>query len=352
MKEKELKSNEKNVGTNVSACAMEKTISNKTNANIARPTFEEHTTTSSKANPNLISNYQPLISKHQSLNSKFSPLTANSNAITLIALIITIIVMLILVGVTVTIALNGGLFSQAKQATRRTGIGVVKELVYTDIGEKQIENEGDKVTRSQLKDILEQYFKDVPDISSMTDEELGEVKLTVKEEYGGYKDVPLTDIYGGIFSTKQEFLAEEILKNDTSSSNDIERSPYVKYNNMLWRVLYDVDSGYGVQLVIDQTEVTNGKIQPVRLGKCDEELLRYDSNANKLNDLSKGMLSYNNAVDRLNYEASKYLIGGLNDVVDCGRSLGTAPDFSGDPNPDTYWISNKEGEYPLLNRKN
>ena len=36
--------------------------------------------------------------------------------ITLIALIITIIVMLILVGVTITVSLNGGLFEKAKQA--------------------------------------------------------------------------------------------------------------------------------------------------------------------------------------------------------------------------------------------
>ena len=37
--------------------------------------------------------------------------------ITLIALIITIIVMLILVGVTINVALNGGLFSKAEDAT-------------------------------------------------------------------------------------------------------------------------------------------------------------------------------------------------------------------------------------------
>lgn len=40
--------------------------------------------------------------------------------ITLIALVITIIVMLILVGVTITMALNGKLFDYAKDATQRT----------------------------------------------------------------------------------------------------------------------------------------------------------------------------------------------------------------------------------------
>ena len=45
---------------------------------------------------------------------------AQNKGITLIALIITIIVMLILVGVTINVALNGGLFTKAETATRAT----------------------------------------------------------------------------------------------------------------------------------------------------------------------------------------------------------------------------------------
>jgi type II secretory pathway pseudopilin PulG len=40
--------------------------------------------------------------------------------ITLVALVITIIVMLILVGVSITVALNGGLFTSAKEAANNT----------------------------------------------------------------------------------------------------------------------------------------------------------------------------------------------------------------------------------------
>ena len=40
--------------------------------------------------------------------------------ITLVALVITIIVMLILVGVSITVALNGGLFTNAKDAANNT----------------------------------------------------------------------------------------------------------------------------------------------------------------------------------------------------------------------------------------
>ncbi len=47
--------------------------------------------------------------------------------ITLVALVITIIVMLILVGVSVTVALNGGLFDTAKDATTKTNDALVAE---------------------------------------------------------------------------------------------------------------------------------------------------------------------------------------------------------------------------------
>lgn len=40
--------------------------------------------------------------------------------ITLVALVITIIVMLILVGVSVTVAINGGLFTKAQDGARNT----------------------------------------------------------------------------------------------------------------------------------------------------------------------------------------------------------------------------------------
>jgi len=56
----------------------------------------------------------------------------NSRGITLIALIITIIVMLILVGVSVTVALKGELFSTAKQASAQTQEERDKELALDE----------------------------------------------------------------------------------------------------------------------------------------------------------------------------------------------------------------------------
>jgi len=56
----------------------------------------------------------------------------NAKGITLIALIITIIVMLILVGVSVTVALKGGLFSTAQEVTAKTEIERDRELALDE----------------------------------------------------------------------------------------------------------------------------------------------------------------------------------------------------------------------------
>ena len=62
----------------------------------------------------------------------------NYKGITLIALIITIIVMMILVGVSVTIAINGGLFGATREASFKTMMSGYKEQVDTYSMEKRI----------------------------------------------------------------------------------------------------------------------------------------------------------------------------------------------------------------------
>ena len=57
----------------------------------------------------------------------------NKNGITLIALVITIIVMLILAGVTITMAVNGGLFDYAKRAGEETEIARDEELIMSSL---------------------------------------------------------------------------------------------------------------------------------------------------------------------------------------------------------------------------
>ncbi len=97
---------------------------------------------STKNCSNLISNHQHLISDHK--------------AITLIALVITIIIMLILVSVTVTMALNGGLFNTTKEAAKGTQLDTDREsllgAVLGSIGRKS------KVDYDELEKNLPEGF--------------------------------------------------------------------------------------------------------------------------------------------------------------------------------------------------
>ena len=74
--------------------------------------------------------------------------------ITLVALIITIIVMLILVAVTISVALNGGLFDNARKARRETKIAQVKEAMALAKAE-----------------ILSDYYANTDNASSVTQQE-------------------------------------------------------------------------------------------------------------------------------------------------------------------------------------
>ena len=57
----------------------------------------------------------------------------SQKGITLIALIITIIVMLILVGVTINVALNGGLFTKASEASKQMQVEAEKEELLSSV---------------------------------------------------------------------------------------------------------------------------------------------------------------------------------------------------------------------------
>ena len=72
------------------------------------------------------------------------------NGITLIALIITIIVMLILVGVTINVALNGGLFDKAKTATFETEMAQIQEQITIAKAVKIADNDNTEVSWSDL----------------------------------------------------------------------------------------------------------------------------------------------------------------------------------------------------------
>ena len=106
----------------------------------------------------------------------------NTKGITLIALIITIIILLILTGVTMNIAVNGGLFNNAQRAVDDTNTKVsstqdrVDELsgVLDDVASQQDEHNwnraGDNITCSHcgLSFVIGDYLGYTPDATSQT----------------------------------------------------------------------------------------------------------------------------------------------------------------------------------------
>ena len=76
-------------------------------------------------------------------NDPIAP-TQKNKGITLIALIITIIVMLILVGVTINVALNGGLFTSARKGTYQTQASIIKEQLEVEKATMVANNNGDE----------------------------------------------------------------------------------------------------------------------------------------------------------------------------------------------------------------
>ncbi len=110
------------------------------------------------------------------------------NGITLIALVITIIVMLILVIVTVSFAMNGGLFTNAREASSgyRAGqiteaISIVKGEIYADyysqkLSANDIKKENCKEVLDRVNDYLAGSGLDV----TKTSASIVDGKLTVK----------------------------------------------------------------------------------------------------------------------------------------------------------------------------
>ena len=76
----------------------------------------------------------------------------NHRGITLIALIITIIVMIILVGVTINIALNGGLFETTEKAAKGTQIEADREILQVGVAGALVSEEG--ITKESLQNNL------------------------------------------------------------------------------------------------------------------------------------------------------------------------------------------------------
>ena len=134
--------------------------------------------------------------------------------LTLIALIVTIIVMIILAGIAIS-AITGksGITNQARESKNKSERQEIIESAKSQISDTLVENVGTDITRSQLKEILDKYFENVPDDYTL------DTELTTKSEYGDYV-IKVSEIYDRttIFADNGEDSSETTPAN-TSSTN-------------------------------------------------------------------------------------------------------------------------------------
>ena len=157
----------------------------------------------------------------------------NKNGITLIALIITIIVMLILVGVTVTVAINGGLFTSAKEGAEGTTIARVKEQIMGDITVKMAEKLGDNITESELETIAQKYG------TIIEKDGIKYLKLTD----GGY-EVPLSEIWQAKTVATLALLYCDV--DGCTNEEHLHKGDYVEYSPKTAQTTYAPDKGEGI----------------------------------------------------------------------------------------------------------
>lgn len=236
----------------------------------------------------------------------------DTKGITLIALIITIIVLLILAGVSIAmLSGDNGLLTKAEKAKEETEIADIIERAKVDILGVQSNNKGD-ITQKQLDETLAKY-------GTVSGE--GENKILTTDK--GYI-IKVSDIYSGTI-TVEKILAKEALKTDSTATEDKDKSPYVKYNGLDCRVLYN-DETHGIQII------TAESVEDVKMGANDEMVtpddFEYTGTVSVNDNYKKAVASYNNAVDNLNNKAKTYM--DKKGIATDARCLGSVATLSSD----------------------
>ena len=141
--------------------------------------------------------------------------------------------MLILVGVTVTVAVNGGLFEKAKEAAKVTTMARVKEQMMGDITKKIAEKLGDNITESELETIAQKYG------TIIEKDGIKYLKLTD----GGY-EVPLSEIW----EVKKVATLASLYCDEEGCTNaeHLHKGDYVEYRPKTEKTAYAPDKGEGI----------------------------------------------------------------------------------------------------------
>ena len=231
----------------------------------------------------------------------------NSKGITLIALVIIIIALLILAGVTIaTLTGDNGILTQAGNAKEQTEKADIIERAKIEIVGVQSENNGE-LPKEDLDRILKSYDKDG---TIRIDDEGNRYIVTSKN----YK-ILVSDIWS---KETPVIVAEKVLKTDSTATEAKDKSPYVLYNNILCRVLYNDDT-HGIQIISADNvgNVTLGSGDTL-VGNADFE---YDGSATINDNFKLAATSYNKAVTTLNNKAKTY----KNSTALDARCLGSDP---------------------------
>ena len=158
----------------------------------------------------------------------------SKKGITLIALIITIIVMLILVGVTINVIIQGGLFGQAQDAVRKQEEQTIYEqmlsmIVWNQDGSINVKATVDAIENSGIITVTSKEPSEITDNTTS-------VTITVTGKQGEYKykitedQITIEDGNGGGTDLLAELRAELIGKNlmpgqDNSATSSIDNMP-------------------------------------------------------------------------------------------------------------------------------
>ena len=160
----------------------------------------------------------------------------SSKGITLIALVVTIIVLLILAGISISmLSGDNSILQRATDAKEKTERASVVEQARTDVLGYQTENRGGDLEKTQLKSVLDTYFKDVPTVENLPEgEDLLNLELTTLDKYGTHQ-IKVSEIYNGNISGSSKIKAATLYEDkagDEEGATDgkIHIGDYVNYN--------------------------------------------------------------------------------------------------------------------------
>lgn len=242
-----------------------------------------------------------------------------NKAITLIALVVTIIVLLILASVSLNLVLGEhGIITMAKAAKENMELAQIEEETAFNTLQEELDNEN----------------------------WIGSGNTGNSGDTGGGQQVPKDDENVGKLVT-------EALKVDSSATEAGKKSPYIKYNNMICRVLYDTTSEYGFQIIADDNVTT------IKLGVDDENPdvkasnFKYTGSLNLSEDFKKAADSYNKIVTTVQKKLDE--CKDSEGIAIQVRSVGTSPNFDDVDGEMTWELSSyalEKGFNHTLFRKN